>query len=102
MKRQIRRGVFETNSSSVHSLTMCAGDKFDEWTKGKLIWDKWSEELVSITPEIQESLDAGEAVYLTYDQFNDWDYIEFETFKQGYTTSSGDQIVAFGYYGEDR
>lgn len=24
MKRQIRRGVFETNSSSTHSITMCS------------------------------------------------------------------------------
>lgn len=28
MKRQIRRGVFETNSSSVHSLTMCSDDEY--------------------------------------------------------------------------
>lgn len=30
MKRQIRRGVFETNSSSVHSLTMCMESDFNK------------------------------------------------------------------------
>ena len=29
MKKQIRRGVFETNSSSVHSLTMCMESDYD-------------------------------------------------------------------------
>lgn len=28
---QIRRGVFETNSSSVHNMTMCSVDVFDKW-----------------------------------------------------------------------
>lgn len=28
MKKQIRRGVFETNSSSVHSLTMCTAEEY--------------------------------------------------------------------------
>ncbi|WP_313584682.1 hypothetical protein [Lacrimispora sp.] len=30
MKRQIRRGVFETNSSSTHSLTMCSEEEFEK------------------------------------------------------------------------
>lgn len=29
MKRQIRRGVYETNSSSCHSLTMCMESDYD-------------------------------------------------------------------------
>ena len=36
MKRQIRRGVFETNSSSVHSLTMCMESDYNRWDKEKL------------------------------------------------------------------
>lgn len=31
MKIQIRRNVFETNSSSVHSITMCSKDDFEKW-----------------------------------------------------------------------
>lgn len=37
MKRQIRRGVFETNSSSVHSLTMCMKSVFDRWESDNLL-----------------------------------------------------------------
>ena len=29
---QIREGVFETNSSSTHSITICSEKTFDEWT----------------------------------------------------------------------
>ena len=29
MKRKIRRGVFETNSSSTHSLTICTEEEFE-------------------------------------------------------------------------
>ena len=37
MKRQIRCGVFETNSSSTHSLTMCLKSDYDRWTKGEVL-----------------------------------------------------------------
>ena len=30
---QIREGVFETNSSSTHTITICSEKTFDEWTK---------------------------------------------------------------------
>lgn len=32
MKMQIRQGVFETNSSSVHSLTMCSSEEYKKWS----------------------------------------------------------------------
>ena len=34
MKRQIRKGVFETNSSSTHSLVMCLKSDYDKWEHG--------------------------------------------------------------------
>ena len=37
MKRQIRRGVFETNSSSTHSLTMCLKSDYDRWNRGEVL-----------------------------------------------------------------
>ena len=102
MKRQIRRGVFETNSSSVHSITMCMSEDFNKWAAGELVWSRWSDELVPITDEVKESMDAGEREYLTYGQFNDWEYMEYETFEEYFKTPSGETIVSFGYYGEDR
>ena len=99
--RQIRRNVFETNSSSTHSITMCMKSEFDKWVKGELVWSRWGDKLVPITPEVKASMDEDDRDYLTYDQFNDWDYLEYETFKETYTTPNGEKIVSFGYYGYD-
>ena len=39
---QIRKNVFETNSSSTHSITMCSRDEYDAWMKGDLLLnDGW-------------------------------------------------------------
>lgn len=102
MKRQVRRGVFETNSSSVHSITMCTKSDYDKWKNGELVWYRWGDELVPITPEIQASLDEDRREYYTYEQFGDYDYIDYETFEENYKTPGGEEVVAFGYYGEDR
>lgn len=101
MKRQIRRGVFETNSSSVHSLTMCMESDFNKWVAGELVWSRWGDELVPITDEIKKSMEEDEREYLTYEQFNDYDYIDYETFEDSYTTPNGETIKSFGYYGHD-
>lgn len=37
-KIQIRAGVFETNSSSVHTITICSRDTFDRWSKGEVFY----------------------------------------------------------------
>ena len=99
--RQIRRNVFETNSSSTHSITMCMKSEFDKWVAGKLVWDKWADKLVPITPEVKTKMKERYSQYLTYDQFNDWEYMEFETYEDNYMTPNGDVVVAFGYYGHD-
>ena len=102
MKRQIRRGVFETNSSSVHSLTMCMKSDFDKWVAGELVWNRWDDRLEPITDKIRESIEADEREYLTYEQFCDWEYIDYETFEDTFKTPNGEEVVSFGYYGEDR
>ena len=101
MKRQIRRGVFETNSSSVHSLTMCMESDFNKWVAGELVWSRWGDELVPITDEIKKSMEEDEREYLTYEQFNDYDYIDYETFEDSYTMPNGETVKSFGYYGHD-
>ena len=45
MKRQVRRGVFETNSSSTHSITMCSESEFNEFENGNMYIEKWGSEL---------------------------------------------------------
>ena len=97
MKRQIRRGVFETNSSSVHSLTMCTQSDYDRWKDGELIYDYWDNKLISID-ELDD--DYEEERYYTYDRFDEYAF-DYETFEDTFTTENGDTVVAFGYYGRD-
>lgn len=101
MKRQIRQGVFETNSSSVHSLTMCSAEDYEKWKKGELVYDRWGRKLVPLTDEIKEIMvDSGK--YYTMEDFDDYEKMKYETFCEEFTTASGETVVAFGYYGEDR
>lgn len=46
MKRQIRRGVFETNSSSTHSLQICSKDEYDRWKNGELVFDSYEDDFI--------------------------------------------------------
>lgn len=135
MKKQIRWGVFETNSSSVHSLTICDADTFKKWENGELLYNQWNDEFIkSITELSDDQKEDAKTSYMqemeeywkgwddlseeekgswyqkyaekhglisedakTYNEyFGDWSY---ETYAEEYTTKSGDNIVAFGYYG---
>ena len=73
---QIRQGLFETNSSSTHSLTMCTVSDFDKWKSGELIFDYYEDKLIPVTKEIlKEKEDEDDYKrYLTYENFNDWSY----------------------------
>ena len=88
MKRQIRRGVFETNSSSTHSLTMCSEEEFEQWKNGELLFDDWgSESFVKAN-----SLSDDDKKYATQDYENhkdefskDWSDLS-ESAKEKYYT----------------
>ena len=47
---QVRFGVFETNSSSTHSLVICSDEELDLWKEGKLVY-KWRDNLIPSTNE---------------------------------------------------
>ena len=97
-KIKIRRNVFETNSSSVHSFTFCTDSEFEQWKRGKLIFDGWENKLIPIS---DMKHDCDEARYYTYNHFFEGYAFEYETFWDNCTTPSGDKVVAFGYYGHD-
>lgn len=44
---KIRYGVFETNSSSVHSLIMCSDNEYQKFVDNELLYDLWNEELIT-------------------------------------------------------
>ena len=69
-----------------------------------MYFDRYRKQFVEKSEEIEnERNDEGTYTqYLTYKEFNDWEYIEFETFDESYNTKNGEIVHAFGYYGSDR
>lgn len=132
MKKQIRRGVFETNSSSVHSLTMCMESDYNRWSRENLFLytgsgygypddnkpeknhfytrdeaiafektSRWTNENTDWDNEEVANETLHDNEWLDYDYY--WNYYaeDFETFEENMTTPSGENVVAFGYYGHD-
>lgn len=124
MRKQIRRGVFETNSSSVHSITMCSDDEYKRWENGEAYIQRYDGGIFTreeIIKELQEKKQwktkelyysdvdwededtVNELIadndYKTYSKY--FDDMEFETFDDSYTTKNGEKVHAFGYYGHD-
>ena len=113
MKLQIRNKVFETNSSSTHSITMVPEEDFQAWRRGEMFFSIFSGKLVSTekAEEInlnimdREGVDNWDDVEEKYDgaiTYDDWqDDYELESYVEHYTTPGGEKIVAFGKYGHD-
>ena len=120
MKQTIRFGLFETNSSSVHTMTICTAEEYSKWRSGEFLWNggsfytkeeafedikRWNNKLQDKTIEdISEDelhdlfIDDGYYTEYDYDDFIDYN---FEGFYEEYTSPSGDNIIVFGYSGYD-
>ena len=154
--KNIRENVFETNSSSVHSLVIVSKDEFDALKNCDLLLDyrtlipvekayqETMDELAKFEDSMSEEYKASYKTTLTLEAFKEQlkkfdcydltygqredaasetiennrqaivaalpeDYNTYdtyggdmyETFCESYTTKSGDEVVAFGYYGHD-
>ena len=95
MKIQVRPGVFETNSSSTHSLVICTADEYAAFKNGEMMLDIESDELI---PFDQEKLDQDKWLFKTFDNWASGDWVE-EAFRQEFETPSGDKMVCFGTFG---
>lgn len=124
---QIRNGVFETNSSSTHTLQIVSAEEYRKLEKEELLLNRYTKELVTLDEAIEQSIksynrwNSGKRMtvedlksyssdelmefifengdYETLAHFFDEDYLD--TFKRDYTTEHGDKIVVFGKYGYD-
>ena len=120
---QVRKGVFETNSSSTHSLVMAVQSEFDKWENGELYYCEWfgsklkeagfdekdfyTKEEVKKACEIlgiefdsdDDDWNERKEHFVTYDEFCDTDYLE--TNEYSYTTPSGEVVKAIAKYGYD-
>lgn len=123
MNRQIRYGIFETNSSSTHSLTMMMKSDYDRWsdenlylyTGGGYSWDSnkpirntlytrdEAVEFVKNSRYHKEEYEIDEE-YLREMDFissDNWGSEYLESFYKEFTTPSGETVIAFGEYGYD-
>lgn len=125
MKKIIRNGVFESNSSSTHSLTMCMKSDYDKWCNGELLL---AEDTLGFNPKIEKKfVTKEEAIYLLQTcykylpedidwnnddmvsevvreaGFRDFEYENeyLEWYCDEFTTPSGETVVAFGEYGNE-
>lgn len=126
--RQIRRGVFETNSSSTHSITLCAKDDYYKWKSGEVYLNQgsgWCSNSINKDKKFVTKCEAidiltdskyppekdlntlGEAdlheffkenEIYTYENYES-DYLEY--FEETHITPNGEEIVAFGQFGYD-
>ena len=131
MKRQVRRGVYEINSSSTHSISMCTESEYDAWENGDLLLysgygsyfgDKPVEDHFYTREQAIEfekhrrskPLDDDLSDISDEELINEilsdrgWitcnEYFDdeyLETFEETYTTPGGEKVVAFGKYGYD-
>lgn len=94
--KQIRRGVFETNSSSTHSLSICTKKDFEKFRNNELVYDWYHDAFVEANP-ISIAANCFGDDYVTYEKLFDDD--ELEGYVHEFVTPSGDEMVAFGQYG---
>lgn len=129
---QIRQNIFETNSSSTHSMTICLKSDYNLWREGKLYLNtgaysnsefasktfvtleeakdiilkprSYSYRSVSLDPEdineefmIHHGPEYSLYTEKAYDDSHEW----LEWFDETFTTPSGEEIIAFGYFGYD-
>lgn len=94
MKKQIRYGVFETNSSSTHSMVVCSNEDLERWKSGELLYDYGGliEAKIIDDDQIED--------YETYDQFTESECEEVG--ERTYTTKSGEVVNIVYKHGNDR
>ena len=102
MKTQIRQGVFETNSSSIHSLAITTNTDWDKFKNGELLMKGFPYDIsfVDVNSVNKEQV-------FTLDKYNDnkdyfyYDYMTYDAFEQldaEILLKELDNIVAISVY----
>ena len=70
----IRRNVFETNSSSTHSLIICSDKTYNDWLDGKVVYNSSAEEFVEAKQPTEIDFHKAEVMYMENksDYMKDW------------------------------
>ena len=109
---QVRKNVFETNSSSTHSLVIAVASDFDRWVAGEVYYCN------SVWGDLREKFEKGkfypaaevDAYYAAkYEERDDYEFCTFDEFcatdleveDYSYTTPTGEVIKACAKFGYD-
>ena len=98
MKKAIRYGVFETNSSSVHSLTMCSEEDFNKWKSGEYLFDTYEKKFVPPFKPSEKTIEAAKDEYVRTktDYMKDWEELS-ETTRKKYIIEYAEKNDLFDY-----
>lgn len=98
MKKAIRYGVFETNSSSVHSLTMCSEEDFNKWKSGEYLFDTYEKKFVPPFKPSEKTIEAAKDEYVRTktDYMKDWEELS-ETTRKKYIIEYAEKNDLFNY-----
>ena len=88
--RQIRIGVFETNSSSTHTLVVCTDEELEKWKKGEMVYE-YGEGLIPL--DYSNISSEGEV----FEVFMDDDESEIDI--HTYVTKEGENLTIFCKHG---
>ena len=92
--KTIRENIFETNSSSTHSITIMSKQNFQRWENEELLYNPYEDHLAD-----PADLDEEPDDYFTYNQYFDDMCLEIDI--NEHITDSGDEIVIICKYGND-
>ena len=111
----IRQGVFETNSSSTHSICILSQEDFDNWKNNQFYFNESSKKLLTYdevkeflqSRNLQINFDDAEEIdeaaqdheIYTYEQYFENNKYELVTFNEKFVTKGGESVIAFGQYG---
>ena len=113
---QTRGNIFETNSSSTHTLVISTEENIDKWMNDELYYCIWytedmekagfqkkdfytEEEVKNICEKVNSVGDYREEYFITGSEFCDCDALEISQYK--YTTPGGEKIRIVAQYGYD-
>ena len=102
---QIRNSIFETNSSSVHSLTFISDEEYELFKSGQALFDRYNGAIVSLSAAAEEDDDDdGWSLRRYFSKDNLYKIAECYGGEAFYTTQTlpdGHRVNYICYYGRD-
>lgn len=119
----IRLGVFETNSSSTHTMVIMSEKEYDKWRKGELLKYRWEDKFITKEENDEiikklvedyakeysipvEDVDIDDLKYkydddiaYTFEEYDD--RMDLESDIEEYTTKNGEKLIIKCWYGYD-